>query len=243
MKTIKLFLIFTGFLFFNSCNQEESQIQPVDDLTDQIGYWHNVAVASVFDNPVFTAALKAETLSSSAVRDMIMIELSKKDARLFDYETIRTELDWSDRILEEKEILNQPTSAYLRKKESPSVNFEAIFKYLHQTNVIGEGLAEKFIQLNKKVMLNEVSRQEIIKLCQQIENLPLSGRERSYVKVFNQVLRASDNYWGHAHAKIQSDRTVGIIWADAAGGLYGMLCGPVCSIIEAAMFSTLVAIQ
>jgi len=29
-----------------------------------------------------------------------------------------------------------------------------------------------------------------------------------------------------------------IIWADAAGTAYGLLCGPLCSIIEGAVFST-----
>jgi hypothetical protein len=243
MKTIGIFLIFTGFIFLNSCNKEEARIEPQADLSDQIGYWHNVAVEAVLDNPDFNMAMETGSLTGPSIRDLIMKELSKRDPGQFDFETMRMDLSWSDQILAEKGILNETSFTNLRKSEGPSVKPDAVFKYLHQKKEIGPELFNKFTELNKKVMSNNISREEIIKLSLQFKNLPLSEKEESYVEVFNQVLSASNACWTKNHARIQGDRTVGIIWADAAGGLYGMLCGPVCSIIEAAMFSTIVAIQ
>jgi len=245
MKIFKfyLLLILTGAFIINSCYQEEKQVQPSDNLTDQIGYWHNIAVGSLFDNPAFTNYVEAGEISYSEIRDRIMKELSRKDVQLFHYESIREDLLWSDRVLSEKRILLSPFSGNKRVQGEMPIDFAAVFRYLYDTDEIGETLYNSFIDLNKKVLSFEVSREEIIKLSRQIGGLPLSTKEKSYVDVFNQVLYYSDNYWSKNHARIQDKRTLSIIWADAAGGLYGMLCGPVCSIIEAAMFSSIMAIQ
>lgn len=245
MKTFKSYflLLILGFFSINSCNQEESRIQPGNALDGQVGYWHNIAVSSVLNNPDFTNAVTTGSISYIDIRDMVIKELSKKDPQLFDYESLRTDLAWSDQVLTEKGIFPSPLSTHIRKLENARMNYSAVFQYLYEMNEIGEILYSSFIELNKKVMRAEVSRDEIIKLSRQIRDLSLTDKEKSYVDVFNQVLYFSNSFWENAHAKVQNSRTVGIIWADAAGGLYGMLCGPVCSIIEAAAFSTLVAIQ
>jgi hypothetical protein len=245
MKTLRIYflLIIFGILSIPSCNQEEHRLQPEDDLNDQIGYWHNTAVTSVFNNRDFMNAVNSGSISYTEIRVMIMKELSNKDPQLFNFVAMRTNLAWSDQILAEKGIIPGPLSGNVRKQESESLNLGAIFQYLYEINEIGEILYNSFTELNKKVMFAEVSRDEIIKLSKQIRDLPLSDREKSYVDVFNQVLYASNNYWENTHARVQDKKALGIIWADAAGGLYGMLCGPICSIIEAAAFSTIVAIQ
>lgn len=243
MKTIGILFLFTGILFLNSCSKEDSRVNPQTDLTEQVGYWHNEAVAAVMDNPEFNSAIESGSLTGSFIRELIMKELSKRETSLFDYETIRMDLSWSDQTLIEKGIITRALSNNVRKSEGPAVDTEAVFKYLYQKKEIGSELYNKFIQLNKKVMSNNVSHKEIIKLTQQFYDLSLSKKEKSYVDVFNQVLSASNSYWTNNHARIQGDRTVAIIWADAAGAFYGMLCGPVCSIVEGAMFSTIVAIQ
>ena len=243
MKTIGILCLFTGILFLNSCSKEDTRIKPQADLAGQIGYWHNEALAAVMDNPEFNRSMESGSLTGPYIRELIMMELSKRESRLFDFETTRLDLSWSDQTLVDKSIMTGAFSTNVRKSEGPVIDTEAVFKYLHQKKEIGTELYEKFIQLNKKVMSNNVSNKEIIKLTQQFYNLSLSKKEKSYVDVFNQVLSASNSYWTNHHARIQGDRTVGIIWADAAGAFYGMLCGPVCSIVEGAMFSTLVAIQ
>lgn len=243
MKTIGMLLLFTGFLLLNSCSKEDTRVTPQTDLADQVGFWHNEAVAAVMDNSAFNSHLESGSLTGSLIRELIIKELSIKDSRQFDYETIRMDLSWSDQTLIDKGIMTGVLSTNVRKSEGPAVNTEAVFKYLQQKNEIGPELCNKFIQLNKKVMSNNVSQAEIIKLSQQLNNLSLSNKEKSYVDVFNQVLSASSSYWTNNHGRMQADRTVAIIWADAAGGLYGMLCGPICSIVEGALFSTLVAIQ
>jgi hypothetical protein len=245
MKTLKSYvlLIIIGLLTFNSCNQEESQVHPGTDLKDQVGYWHNNAIASLFNNPDFIKAAATGSLSHSDIREIIMLDLSKKDPQLFNYESIRTELAWSDVIIAENGIIPGLSSAKIMKQDGDPINCESVFQYLHELNEIGENLKNALIELNKKVISGEVSRNEIIKLSSQMRDLPLSDKEKSYVDVFNQVLYASNHYWENTHARVQDKRTLGIIWADAAGGLYGMLCGPICSIIEAALFSTIVAIQ
>ncbi len=245
MITLKSYvlLIIIGLSIFNSCNLEEGQLAPGNNVQEQVGYWHNVAVTSVFANPEFIEKMSAGSLSYSNIREIILKDLSKKDPLLFDHESIRTELMWSDKILAEKGIIPNPLFVNLRKIHGDPINYAAVFEHLHQLNEISEDLYDTFIDLNKKVIFNEVSRDEIIKLSKQMRDLNLSDKEKSYVDVFNQILYASNNYWENAHARVQDKNTLGIIWADAAGGLYGMLCGPICSIVEAAVFSTIMAIQ
>jgi hypothetical protein len=228
---------------FNSCNKEDNPVQPAEDLTGYVGYWHNVALKSILENQQFMNSINEGALTYAEIRDGIIRDLSIKDPQLFDYESIRTNLSWSDRVLSEQGILTGHPSGQLRKNEHSPINVEAVFQYLYEKKEIGESLYKSLISLNNKVIFNEVSQQEIVKLSQQIGSLSLSANEKSYVDVFNQVLQHSSKHWKNYHARIQDDKTVAIIWADAAGGLYGMLCGPVCSIIEAAAFSTIVAIQ
>ena len=243
MKTIGILLLFTGFLFLNSCSKEDTGVKPQKDLADQVGYWHNEAVAAVMNNPEFNRAVESGSLTGPFIRELIMMELSKRESNVFDYETTRLDLSWSDQTLVDKGIMTGAFSTNVRRSGAPAIDTEAVFKYLFQKKEIGSELYATFIQLNKKVISNNVSRAEIIKLSRQMKDLPLSDEEKSYVDVFNQVLYASNNYWENTHARMQDKKTLGVIWADAAGGLYGMLCGPVCSIIEAAVFSTIVAIQ
>lgn len=245
MKTLKSYflLIIIGLLTFNSCKQEETLVQPGKDLKEQVGYWHNIAIGSLFNNPDFIESVAAGSLSYSDIREIIMKDLSKKDPQLFSYESIRTKLAWSDVIIAENGIIPDLSSAKIRKQDIDPINFESLFQYLHELNEIGQNLNDALIELNKKVISGEVSRNEIIKLSSQMRDLPLSDKEKSYVDVFNQVLNASNRYWENTHARVLDKSTLGIIWADAAGGLYGMLCGPICSIIEAALFSTIMAIQ
>jgi hypothetical protein len=245
MKVFKSFLlmIVTGILLIFSCTQEEKQVQPNDDLADHIGYWHNVAVGALFDDPSFTNSVTGGNLTFSEIRDRVVMELSRRNDQLFPYEPTRAGLAWSDQVLIENGILGNTSVPHVREHTGSAIDFAAVFRYLNESGEIGDVLYKTFMDLNKKVVSNKVSKEEIIKLSRQMGNLSLSAREKSYVDVFNQVLHYSAKYWDTKRARIQDKKTVGIIWADAAGGLYGMLCGPVCSIIEAAMFSTIMAIQ
>lgn len=237
-------ILLIGLFTIISCNQEEIQSPSGENLRNQIGYWHNKALESVFNDQELSTILSTRSLSYSDIRDIIMRELSMNDPHAFNYPSMQSELAWSDDILSQKGIISNAFPVNLRKMggELP-VNYAAVFQYLREVNEIGNVLYHTLISLNKKVINEEVSRDEIIILSKRMKDLPLSEKEKSYVEVFNQVLYASNNYWENSHARTLDKRTVGIIWADAAGGLYGMLCGPICSIIEAAAFSTIVAIQ
>ena len=245
MKILKFYILLfiSGLLSVSSCVKEENPLSPKDDLINHIGYWHNVAVEAFFASNNFKSGSPTEVYSYLEIRDIIMKELAKKDNQLFDYDFIKADLAWSDEVLKKNGIINESLSGNVRKNEIHPINYSVVFKYLFEINEIGETLYLAFSDLNKKVMENDVSRQEIIKLSKQIKDLPLSEKEKSYVDVFNQVLQHSNAYWENTHSKMLDKKTVAIIWADAAGGLYGMLCGPICSIIEGALFSTIVAIQ
>jgi len=237
-------IILIGLFLVVSCNHEEIQSSSGEDLRNQIGYWHNKALESVFNNNEWAETLSTHLLSYSEIRNIIMRDLSMNDPHLFNYQSMQSDLAWSDEILLKNRIISNPFPANLRQMGGePPVNYAALFKYLREVDEIGNVLYHTLIDLNNKVINEEVSRDEILILSRRMKDLPLSEKEKSYVEVFNQVLYASKNYWENSHARTLDKRTLGIIWADAAGGLYGMLCGPICSIIEAAAFSTIVAIQ
>lgn len=245
MKTHKsyLLIILIGILTVNSCKQEEIQSQSGANLRDQIGYWHNIALQSVFNNQELIQILSTPSFSYTDIREIIMQHLSMKDPEIFNYQSMQSDMAWSDEILAKKGIVLNSSTVNLRQMDRSPVDYAAVFHYLLEVHEIGEILYNALIELNKKVMNNAVSRDEILILSDRMIDLPLSEKEKSYVEIFNQVLYASKNYWENNHARKMDKKTVGIIWADAAGGLYGMLCGPICSIIEAAAFSTIVAIQ
>ena len=71
-----------------------------------------------------------------------------------------------------------------------------------------------------------------------------SAQDKEYAITFANVYKASHASWmsrkSHdSSLRVNCNSTV--ISADAAGGLYGLLCGPVCSIVEAAIFSLVAA--
>ncbi len=133
----------------------------------------------------------------------------------------------------------------LRQIKNGRIGFEEVFKYLHNIHEIDDDFFNQLAVLNDQVMNNTISKESLINQVHKIQYLNLKKREMLYLEAFIQVMEHSNKYWESKHARIagEQSRTVGIIWADAAGALYGMLCGPVCSIVEAAVFSTLVAIQ
>ena len=109
-------------------------------------------------------------------------------------------------------------------------------------------------QLLNKELINALNRlfeertnyslEEQLIQFQQLQILCIHKDERQFIKIFIQVFEMSSKFWESNHVQRKADaQNLVVIWADAAGGLYGLLLGPVGSIVEAAVFSTIAAIQ
>ena len=241
MKIIKFLLFAFLTVSINSCKDVDPETEPIIELQGEIGQWHNIALDLFFESKEFQDLIEANTFTYDEIKHSIIKVLSQNNSDLFDY----SEMMRNSFSSEFENVHPFGESEKLREGKDGRIGFEEVFKYLHDIHEIGDGFFNQLITLNDQVLSNTISKASLINQVHKMQNLNLKKREKLYLEAFIQVMEHSNKYWGREHARIAGEpsRTVGIIWADAAGGLYGMLCGPVCSIVEAALFSTLVAIQ
>jgi len=241
MKIIKFLLFAIMTISINSCNDADPETEPIIELQDEIGKWHNIALDLFFESEAYQDLIESNTLNYHEIKRSIIKELSRNNSALFNY---REMMDNS--FSPEFENINPfGDNEKLRDRNNGRIGHEEVFKYLHEIDEIGDRFFNQLIEINDQVLTNTISKENLISQVRKMQNLNLKKKEKLYLGAFIQVMEHSNKYWESEHARIAGEhtRTVGIIWADAAGGLYGMLCGPVCSIVEAALFSTLAAIQ
>ena len=241
MKIIKFLFLVILLISFNSCKETEPEAEPIIELQNEIGSWHNIALDLFFESEEYQDMIESNKLSYREIKHSIIKELSRNNSTLFNYSEMM-----NNSFSQEFENINPfEDIENLRDRSYRRIGHEEVFKYLHEIDEIGDGFFNQLIKLNDQVLTNTISKENLISQVRKMQNLNLKKKEKLYLGAFIQVMEHSKKYWESEHARIAGEhtRTVGIIWADAAGGLYGMLCGPVCSIVEAALFSTLVAIQ
>lgn len=241
MKTIKILLFAILAVSINSCNDADPETEPIIELQDEIGQWHNKALDLFFASKECQELMEAKTLTYDEIKHSIIKELSQNNSELFDY----PEMMENSFSSEFDNVHPFGENEKLRQAKNGRIGFEEVFKYLHNTHEIGDEFFNQLIVLNDQVLNNTISKESLINQVHKIQYLNLNKREMLYLTALTQVMEHSNKYWKISRARIAGEysKTVGVIWADAAGGLYGMLCGPICSIVEAAVFSTLVAIQ
>lgn len=210
----------TGLLFDNS---------PQYNIYDYIGYWHNVALERTFNNGTMNN-------NYQLVRQNIINSLNQTNPNLFLLDELQQVAIKSDVILSEIGLVNG--NSLLFNTES----FDNLLVYLNNKNKITRGLMEELSKINKLVNSNSITKEDFIYRINNLPNFNFGLQDQLYILVFMQVAIASDNYWGQGGGP-QEMCDLCVIWADAAGAAYGLALGPLGSIIEGALFSSLAAIQ
>lgn len=238
-KTIFAVMLIFGITAFMSCekNETKSNLPPNDvsnsSLSDSIGYWHNVAVKSVFK----TLGGKVN-VNYKSIREEMIKALNSIDSSTFDLTEMHQNAITSDNIL----------SADLNRVVKDSVlivnseTYLLIFDYLLNNNKISSNLHEALVNLNSMVD-NSSNNNDFLNAVHQLSSLNWSSSDQLYVNTLTQVVDASYEFWVTNGGYSGKSCTLCIIWADAAGGLYGSIIGPGGAIIESAVFSTLAYIN
>lgn len=101
-------------------------------------------------------------------------------------------------------------------------------------------MSEKFRNINNSILQGVLSSDEILTSVNELNNMSWNEEDAKYVSVFTQVYNSSYSYWYKVNNLKSTQQTSNgdtVIVADAAGALWGLIAGPVTSIIEGAVFS------
>ncbi len=238
-KIIYAVILIFGITAFMSCEKKETNSNlPPDDVSysslyKSIGYWHNVAVKSVYKD----LAVKG-TVNYKSIREGMIEELNSIDPSTFDLAEMHQNAITSDNIL----------SAELNRVVNDSVlivnseTYLLVFAYQLDNDLISSKLYQALVEINSLVD-NSANDNDFLNAVHHLSSLNWSSSDQTYVNTLIQVVDASYEFWVTNGGYSGKSCTLCIIWADAAGAAYGTLIGPIGSIIEGAVFSSLAYIN
>lgn len=244
MNILKKFLTITllSTMFF-ACQYQEIAPDQLDnnDLVNSIGFWHNRAL----DLHSNSANKAGRTMNDyKEIRNELITVLVSDDKSVFNKSEILNMVNKSDKVLKEIGVFDRTTIG----KSEQDDHFNNSIKIVNHLESKGEISSDLGARINEvHASIKVLSKQEVLNLVKAIERANWNEKDRLFVKSFTQVFYASSEFWGN-NAEINGrlmtqEENLTIIWADAAGALYGMLLGPVMSVIEGALFSSIAAIQ
>ncbi|MBS3742428.1 MAG: hypothetical protein KGY74_09935 [Candidatus Cloacimonetes bacterium] len=234
-KLIVAVMVMFGITAFLSCEKEvivnEVPNQDESNLGNKIGEYHNIALDLYYNN----SRLKSSEMSYKNVREEIIASLTNYNSELFNDAQINEYALQSEKVLSKLKI-----SFSLKNTKSITDNFLELINYLEQNNEISTELTNQLKNINSNVLEGNLNSSEILDLVNDLNNSSWSEQDAKYVDAFTQVYNSSYEYWTNAK-NLKSTKAEGdaVIVADAAGALYGMILGPVWSIIEGAIFSVI----
>ncbi len=226
---IAVLLIF-GVTAFISCEKEDNlQTKNESQLNSKIGEYHNIALDLYYkDNKQ-----RSSKINYKDVREKIIASLINYDSELFDKTQIK---EYTLQL--EKHLSNMNISFSNYSAKTTTNNFSKLINYLEQKDEISLILSQKLKNINSTFL----SASERLVLINGLNDFNWNEQDKKYVSAFTQVYNSSFEYWTNAKkgtfSKSQADGD-GVILADAAGALYGMLLGPISSVIQAALFSVI----
>jgi len=228
-------VVMFGITTFMSCNKDAvvNDIQPnsENNLKNEIGKYHNTALDLYYNNN----KLKSSDVNYKNVRDEIISSLVNYDNELFN----KTQID-KYALQSEKILSNLKISFSLKSTKSITDNLLELINYLEQNNEISVELSSKLKNINNSVLEGNLNSSEILNLVNDLNNVNWNEQDAEYVNAFTQVYNSSYEYWNNPqNLKSTKASGDGVILADAAGALYGLILSPVWSIIEGAIFSVI----
>jgi len=228
---IAILLIF-GITAFISCEKEDTlqTDTTVSELNSKIGDYHNIALDLYYKEN----KQKSSTTNYKDIRGKIITSLANYDSELFDKAQI------SEYTLQsEKHLSNVNISFSNYSAKSTTNNFLELINYLEQKGEISIALSQQLKDINS----NLLTTSERLVLVNGLNDVNWNEQDKKYVNAFTQVYNSSFDYWTNAYKgvlkKSQAAEGDSVILADAVGALYGMLLGPVMSVIEGALFSVI----
>lgn len=225
MKT-NLFFAFVFLFFTFSCSKNE----PSKDLTDNInpqmiGTYHNILLAEMMKTHSLSE-IKGKSISE-------VMEMANKVApKVFD-----NNFKYSSGDFDKIQISRSKFDSKLKSTNEQLPTVKEISIILKTNGKISEEAYSDLLQVNQMIENND---RNVIAF---VENLKIKNEsDRLIIETFKSVFKSSNEYWSDPKSKIGYTKrgdmwNAAVMGADAGGALYGMLCGPICSILEGAAFS------
>jgi hypothetical protein len=235
MKSIINILVLVSLFVTYSCNKSESvianQLQNNFLEKNSIGYWHNEVLAAYY--PEGRDIIKKASVDFKSIRHEVIRILNQKEPTRFDIKEMElSALESDQRITEMGLSLNKPN-------EFGKQSFKVV-TYLKSNGRISQILYDKI----NEVYLSQ-STDEALSKVNLMYLIKWTAQDKEFAETFANVYKASHFFWTKRATNELSLRRIGcnnaIILADAAGALYGLWCGPACSIVEGALFSLIAA--
>lgn len=246
---MKKIIIFSVLAFvFLSCKNEVSDLQSTQsNLSDKIGIYHNKALELYFENTTLSGS---NALNYDSVKTKIIDLLVKSDSTTFKRSDIALLEQKSKSVSLKSNVKFGANSNRQFVKAEVTDNFQNIVNYLNQNGEISDELSLKLSVINDSVKNENANRNEILSLVNQLKDGKWSDKDTKYVNAFVQVYNNSYSYWTNKASSVKSGvngyrvsqkmkESSVVILADGAGALYGLILGPVWSIIEGAIFSVI----
>jgi hypothetical protein len=234
MKNIIKILVLVSLFVTYSCNKSESvtaiQVQNNFLEKNSIGYWHNEVLATYY--PEGRDIIKKASVDFKSIRHEVIRILNQKEPTRFDIKEMElSALESDQRIAEMGLSLNLPN-------EFANQSFKVV-GYLKSHGRISQVLYDKITEV-----YSSQSTAEALSKVNLMYSINWTTQDKDYAETFANVYKASHSFWTKRKSTELSVRVncnSAVILADAAGALYGLWCGPGCSIVEAALFSLIAA--
>ena len=233
--------IFTVFAFIMGCSESEAPtlVENNNEIEQKIGFYHNEAV-DLYLKKDADLKKRASDAGYNAMREQIILALSEVHPNVFDKEEVQIQLQASNTMLDELGLFSEITNGNYKRTSDVFVSkFPELVKYIAEKRNISSELQTELLAINSMVQ-NFDDSESILEKVNALESKQWNTNDLEIVSAFVQVYNSSFDYWKtteqNASEKTMADGD-GVILADAAGAAYGLLLGPIGSIVEGALFS------
>jgi hypothetical protein len=215
---------------------------------EDIGAWHNKAL-DLLSQQQSTLKINAAGLAVkptfNEVREKLITSLVKENPGIFNEIEIR-------RSLKTLDASKNANTIHSWNKMDGLDKLTSIIETLKGRNDISEKLASALEDIHRQTK-SGVDGEKILAAVNQLKTTSFTEKDRKFADAFAVVYNSSYSYWNSPSQTTNSLKVNNvaapsgcnqvIIVADAAGALYGMITGPISSVLEAAAFSFLASIN
>ncbi len=233
MKKVSIVLFFFTLIVSAGCNKTvgvEDKTSTLD--ANSIAKWHNKVLENFYPNG--QQPKQNIEVDYKQIRNKVINFLNKESPNLFNLEQMELNALESDNKISEIGLSLNTPKEFLSQLTKP-------LDYMKTKGFISQMLHDKLVEICL-IQDKEIGLQKVTELSQ----YTWSPQDKVSVETVVSVYKASYDFWSSRQADVKTvsfrmNCNSACICADTVGGLYGLLCGPVCSIVEAGLFSLVAA--
>lgn len=204
------------------------------DISDSIGYWHNVAICEIFLDQ--SNGKLGKIPGYTYYEEQIKQSLHNQDSVIFNFDLMSSKYYIADSLLDYLNVAHDDTITL------DSNTFVVVFNYLKSQGEISEKLRQRLEEINQIAHQPNTNLGEFMAQVADLDRYYDQIGDQEYIDALQATALSSYEIWSE-NGTNPSEHPIITIWSDAAGACYGLLLGPIGSIIEGALFSSLAEIN